>query len=268
VDGRAGRPFFAFLNYYDAHGPYLPPKSWDGHFGAPRSNDLSPIHRFMIHPGPKPRTLPAPVVQAERDQYDDAIGYLDAQLGQLFDSLQQRGMLDHTVVLLTADHGEEFGEHGVFDHGNSLYRPSVQVPLLVVYPPAVPAGRRVASPVTVRDVAATLSDLAGIAAPEAQGGLPGRSLARFWQSDSALGMQAVSPVLSEVSRGIRTAPWFPVSLGDMRSLVDSQYRYILGGDRTEQLFALGDVWETHSQVPDDSLLGAFRDRLQRMPWRH
>jgi hypothetical protein len=54
----------------------------------------------------------------------------------------------------------------------------------------------------------------------------------------------------------------------MRSLVDSQYRYILGGDRTEQLFALGDVWETHSQVPDDSLLGAFRDRLQRMPWRH
>ncbi|HSE66140.1 MAG TPA: sulfatase, partial [Gemmatimonadales bacterium] len=238
VAQRGDRPFFAFLNYYDAHGPYLPPAPWDRRYGSPRTDDRSTLHRFLGRPfGPLPQT----VVEREMEQYDGALAYLDNQIGQLIEELDRRHVLDHTIVLLTADHGEEFGEHGLFDHGNSLYRPSVQVPLLVVYRGTVPEGGRVEQPVTLRDVAATLADLAGLPS----GVVPGASLARFWRGSFPLEPRTQSPVISEVSKGIRTPPQYPVSRGDMRSLVEGGQRYILGGDGTEQIFDLGDDWEHH-----------------------
>ena len=69
-----------------------------------------------------------------RDGYDDCLAYLDAQIGLLFDELGRRGALDNTVVVITADHGEGFGEHGLSGHGVSLYRPELHVPLLVLSP--------------------------------------------------------------------------------------------------------------------------------------
>jgi len=260
VDKRGDRPFFAFLNYYDAHGPYLPPSPWDRRYGAPRPDNRSTLHRFLGRPfGP----LPQPVVDREMEQYDGALAYLDDQIGKLIDELDRRHLLDHTVVLLTADHGEEFGEHGLFDHGNSLYRPSVQVPLLVVYRGVAPQGRQVEQPVTLRDVAATLVDLAGLPA----GVVPGTSLARFWRESPSVEPRTQSPVISEVSKGIRTPPQFPVSRGDMRSLVEGGKRYILGGDGTEQLFDLTDDWERHELAVTDSVAMPFRTELTRWPWR-
>jgi len=191
------------------------------------------------------------------------LAYLDDQIGKLIDELDRRHLLDHTVVLLTADHGEEFGEHGLFDHGNSLYRPSVQVPLLVVYRGVAPQGRQVEQPVTLRDVAATLVDLAGLPA----GVVPGTSLARFWRESPSVEPRTQSPVISEVSKGIRTPPQFPVSRGDMRSLVEGGKRYILGGDGTEQLFDLTDDWERHELAVTDSVAMPFRTELTRWPWR-
>lgn len=262
LDGAGPRPFFAFLNFYDAHGPYLPPAPFDRRFGTPRANDLSPLHRFLNHPNQA--GLPADVVRAEMDQYDDALAYLDQELGRLFAELDRRGVLDHTIVLLTADHGEEFGEHGIFDHGNSLYAPSVRVPLLIVAPNRAPAARVVTAPVTLRDLAATLTDLAHLPPSD---GFPGRSLARFWLGNPPPVTDSVSPVLSEVSKGIRTPAWYPVSRGNMRSLADSQVRYILGGDGTEQLFSLGDVWESRPLADSVPVLAPFRETLRRLPWR-
>jgi len=189
-----------------------------------------------------------------------ALAYLDDQIGKLIEELDRRHLLDHTIVLLTADHGEEFGEHGMFDHGNSLYRPSVQVPLLVAYRGVVPQGGKVDQPVTLRDVAATLADLAGL-----PGGVPGSSLARFWLETDSVQPRTESPVISEVSKGIRTPPWYPVSKGDMRSLVQRGQRYILDGDGREELFGLSDDWERHPLPVTDSL-APFRTELSRWPW--
>ena len=137
------RPFFAFLNYFDAHSPYLPPEGAGFRFGVrPRTLDdylllielwitidkstLTPHYRDLIS-----------------DCYDSCLAYLDQRLGELFDNLQRRGVLDRTVVIVTADHGEELGEHRLFDHGESLYRPEIRVPLLFVLPSALrpPVGR-------------------------------------------------------------------------------------------------------------------------------
>jgi hypothetical protein len=72
VDKRGDRPFFAFLNFYDAHGPYLPPSPWDRRYGAPRPDNRSTLHRFLGRPfGP----LPQAVVDREMEQYDGALAY-------------------------------------------------------------------------------------------------------------------------------------------------------------------------------------------------
>ena len=185
-------------------------------------------------------------------QYDGALAYLDHELGDLFAELDRRGMLENTIVIVTADHGEEFGEHGVFDHGNSLYRPAVHVPLLIVAPGHAPSGASVGAAVTLRDVAHTLVELA---TPGASNPFPGMSLRRFW-TDS---LPVEDPILSEVSKGIRTAKWYPVTRGDMKSVVAESLRYIHDGDGQEELYGLfSDQWETHDLVQADSLTAAAR----------
>ena len=116
------------------------------------------------------------------DVYDDCIAYLDRRLGILLEELDRRGVLDDTLVIVTADHGEHLGDHLLFFHGCSLYRQLVQVPLVIVDPKGVPANRVVAEPVSLRDVPATVVDLLGLGrdAP-----FPGRSLARFWSARAA-----------------------------------------------------------------------------------
>jgi len=144
----AGRPFFAFLNYFDAHDPHRAPA------------DL--LARF------------AGTGTAE-DRYDAAIAYLDRELDRLFAELARRGVLDRTIVVVTSDHGEQFGEHGLRGHANSLYLPVLEVPLMLRYPARVPAGRRVTQAVSLRDLPATILDLAGAGGVAPL--LPGTSLA-------------------------------------------------------------------------------------------
>jgi arylsulfatase A-like enzyme len=245
LDRRGERPFFAMLNYYDAHGPYLPPAPYDTRYDARgRSHNTSPLHRFLARPSRTP--LAPAIVEREVAQYDGALTYLDHELGQLFAELDRKGLLRNTVVVITADHGEEFGEHGVFDHGNSLYRPSVHVPLVLVAPGHAPTGRSIELAVTLRDIAHTLVDLA---VPHAENPFPGQSLRRYW-TDSLPGEE---PVLSEVSQGIRTPKWYPVSQGDMKSVVAENLRYIKTGDQKEELYGLRtDPWEQHDLIRGDS----------------
>ncbi|MGH7541139.1 MAG: sulfatase family protein, partial [Gemmatimonadota bacterium] len=223
----ADHPYFAFLNYYDAHAPYMPPEPYRTAFasGEPRGG-VSPLHRWNANPFGTP---PGPEeIRAEREAYEATIAYVDAQIGRLVDELEARGRLDRTVLVVTSDHGEEFGEHGVYDHGNSLYLESLHVPLVIRYPARLPAGRRVAGPIPLRRLAATLADLAGFDAADR---LPGKSLASAWD-----GPPEAAPVLSEVSHAPGLPDWFPVSRGDMRSVIHGDWHYILRGDGVEELF--------------------------------
>ena len=132
------RPFFAFLNYMDAHAPYLLPPRVPYRLGSgPRTE----AHLWFLAEGwaqaDKLQISPAKRTLA-RDAYDNCLAYLDERLGAWFDDLQRRGVLDQTLVIVTADHGEGLGEHGLFDHGESLYRTEIGVPLLCVLPALSP----------------------------------------------------------------------------------------------------------------------------------
>ena len=93
-----------------------------------------------------------------RDCYHDCVAFLDEQLGRLLDELQGQGLLGNTDVIITSDHGEEFGEHAFFGHAHNTNLDAIGVPLVILSPRA-PAARVVPNPVSLRDLPATVVDL-------------------------------------------------------------------------------------------------------------
>ena len=228
LDGRdAARPFFVFLNYLDAHGPYQPPAPYDTLFSAPGSS----VYIENLREDTPAREWSPVARQAAVDKYDESIAYLDAQLGRLFLELQRRQLWDNTLVIVTSDHGEEFGEREVFYHGNSLYRASLEVPLLLRLPGRVPAGSEVGRAVSLRDLAATILDVSGA---RSSGRLPGKSLARFW--NERLDSTATDTLLMELSYSPRLPKGTPIARGPMKSILIEDMRLISNGDGREELY--------------------------------
>jgi arylsulfatase A-like enzyme len=236
------RPFFAFLNYFDAHYPYQLPPGRLHRFGVePTGNS----ERFLIEHWwdlDKKRLSPQRVVFAA-DSYDDCIADLDEQLGILVDELDRRGILARTWLIITSDHGESFGEHaGIFCHGTSLYDTELHVPLVVVPPNGRATKQVVEEPVSLRDLAATVVDLAEL---EAGAPFPGRSLRRFWKQTSPTGQvkpPVGSPALAEVvpNDTFKRDFWgVPEQFPPMGAVKDKDWSYIRQeGDVREELFRL------------------------------
>ncbi len=257
--GTGGRPFFAFLNYFDAHDPYRAPPPFDGRFTV---QDLPPAPLDSSVPG-----FSAGKIRRWLASYDGAIAHLDGELRRLFDRLEDRGVLDRTVVIIASDHGEQFGEKGLFFHGNSLYASLLHVPLVISFPPSVPAAYRVPDPVTLRDLPATILDLAGIRGSP----LPGRSLAAYWSPTLAASAPPgpfAGTVVAETSGRSQDEAWNPTSRGDMRSVISGDMHYILNGDGEEELYDIGrDEWELENLIAapgSEVVVYRLRTQLERM----
>ena len=153
------RPFFALLNYFDAHMPYVLPTGAEYRFGLKPRKPADFVFLGTYWELVDKLTL-RPVYRAlGYDSYDNCVAYLDERLGELIDELQRRGILDHTLLIVTSDHGEGFGEHNLFEHGESLYRQEIHVPLLIVTPMRSRQTGIVREPVSLRDLPATILDL-------------------------------------------------------------------------------------------------------------
>jgi arylsulfatase A-like enzyme len=260
------RPFFAFLNYNDAHSPYeVPDRSIPG-FGL---RPLSYVDRLTLKSWDTLDKSQVSIghVQMAADVYDDSIYYLDRRLGILLDELTRRGVLDDTLVIVAADHGEHLGDHLLFFHGCSLYRQVMAVPLVIASPDGVPAGRAIGAPVSLRDIPATVVDLLGLARGEP---FPGRSLTRFWSEKDPQRADFREPLLMETGKppGLTNQGREPAAKGPMKGLIAEGMHYIRGGDGLEELFLLDTDPEERSNVaaypfaPD--ILRQFRTRLSAM----
>jgi arylsulfatase A-like enzyme len=162
---RSDRPYFAFIHFYDVHGPY------DPHGGlGPAPTDGAPLKLPFYWPARDRQVTDVAWLEAA---YDKEVEHVDDAVAQIMQALGPS--LDHTVLILTADHGESFTEHGyLFDHGDNLYDPSLRVPLIVRFPGAVTPGLRVGCQVGGVDVVPTILDILHIDDEVAR---DGRSLA-------------------------------------------------------------------------------------------
>lgn len=223
------RPYFAFVNFMEAHTPYLPAPPFAQRFGWYESDAPDSVRRRVERAARRePEMQPPSVALHAKRAYEASIAELDAAVADMLEDLRSRGFLENTIVVVTADHGEEFGEHGIFGHGNSLYLPSIQVPLIMVFPKRIPTAARVTNAVSIRDIPATILDLAGLGNP-----LPGTSLRAYWETPGSV---QPHPALSELRYDPRLPSTSRASNGDLASAVDDSMQVIRNGDGTFEAF--------------------------------
>ncbi len=212
IDRDPQLPFFAFLNYFDVHGPY----------GAPRSY-------------PKPSwkgKVPA-------DQYDEGVKYLDDHIARLMLDLELRGLAKNTLVAITSDHGESLGQHSQPDHGRALYWELVRVPLLIWFPGHVPAGRRLTRPVSNAAIPATIMGLLGLSQRSM---FPGPELSVLWKTSPGEAnwpdsLSELAQIESGSKQDKTASQLVPTAMtGPMKSLVTSRWHLILHKKLGDQLY--------------------------------
>jgi arylsulfatase A-like enzyme len=175
---RKDRPFFMFVNYLEVHLTYNPPIHYRKKF-LPDSDvvekmkkvSIRTLYRILLEQGLGGFHLSPEEIRVLEKLYDAEITYLDSRIGELMHYLRSCGILDTTFLILTSDHGENIGEHGLIDHQLNLYDPLLRIPLIMRYPPLVQGGLRVGSLVQSVDVFSTLLEVGG-----ASGRNPGYSV--------------------------------------------------------------------------------------------
>jgi arylsulfatase A-like enzyme len=249
-DSDPSRPFFAFINYFDAHDPYISPNEYASRLG------YTSYREFFEKIDNKRYEDPVILKELLRG-YEAAIAYIDDSIGSLYDQLVQTGWMENTILIITSDHGEQFGEHGRAYHGNSLYMDLIWVPLMIIAP-GVGKGIRIDQPVSLRDLSATVLALAGVDKPAA---FPGQPV------DLDGSMPSENPIFSEHILG-QHAVIHPMKPGWQRSLVVGDYHYIHNPDDTEELYYLRDdpeELENLASRPDEkSRLVEIRRKLDEL----
>ena len=209
---RGHGPFFLYVHATDPHWPYLPAARYARPFRPAEMTDAQ--ERQLVdasrayffgneHHGERPTSMPPGRVAVLRDLYDGDVRAADEAFGRFLDDLAELGLFEHTAVVLTGDHGEEFLDHDGLGHGQTLHDEVLHVPLLLKLPGGVRGGTRIARTVQHVDIAPTALHLAGVAPPP---GLEGQSLLL---PSGAAGDEVLSHLdnLGIVLDGITTAHW-------------------------------------------------------------
>ncbi|MEN8184065.1 MAG: sulfatase-like hydrolase/transferase [Myxococcota bacterium] len=267
------RPAFVFLNFIEAHFPYhqLPQEHLfrftDRPYGELREISMDLLGAQFGGAGRRVEEVEEPT----RAMYDGGVVYSDELLSRIVGALRTRGTLDDTVLVVLADHGEVLGERaGFFGHGPSLYQESIGVPLLIRYPPRVPAGVRVSEPVSTLGVFATILELAELSSP------PTLQVGSLIPLLSGGGSEAAGPILSELhdatemSGGVRDRP-DPQMLGERRyrMLREGSLKLVETSKGEALLYDLeADPGETRDLAPErPEVLAQMRARMAEVQAR-
>lgn len=159
------KPFFLWLHLFDPHTPHTPPSPYALGFRPAELAGLSPVRTWTPFRQPEVRGFNDPVLGGHRDLYDGEVAYLDHQIGRLVDFLESRDLLENTVVVVVADHGENLGEHGIRYRHVGLFDTTTHVPLMIRWPGPQREGRRIEGLVQNIDLFPTLLSVAGLKPP-------------------------------------------------------------------------------------------------------
>jgi arylsulfatase A-like enzyme len=247
-------PLFLFVNFFDPHAPYAPPGSL--HAGAAPPDGRTLVKPFIQHlesgaPARPVVELSAPgrkILDAMLAGYDAEIAYMDLHFGRVLDALEERGRKN--LIVVTADHGESFGEHYLLSHGAHIYEDNVRVPLIVRTPDGTGAGTRVATPVQNHRAFATALGAAGLEVP------------------TELGVEPLSgaprPIVTEVLRSENNIRLFgPFFDRDLWAIRDQADKLITSSRGEAALYDLavdpGELHDRSSEAPER--LAVLRETL-------
>jgi len=196
---RQQAPAFAYVHFFSPHHAYEPPPPFDRTFVR---TPLDPPVAMYPEKSWVFFERGAPLAEDRREdmigRYDGEILWVDTVVGKLLDSLRSAGLLDRMVVVITADHGEEFYDHENWGHGHSLYNELLHVPLIVRYPAVLPMGKRIDEVVRSVDVMPTILELGDVPAPA---GLVGRSLVPLMQGEPWTPLPAYAELINRFGEG-------------------------------------------------------------------
>jgi arylsulfatase A-like enzyme len=211
LEAQDGRPWFLWVHYWDPHYNYEPPEPEASRY--PSSFRPPPGTHYNVA---EIKRQPAPLTEEEVEflvsQYDGEIRYNDRFLGELLDLLEERGETERTLVVLLADHGEAFQEHGWLGHTNRVDETLIHVPLAFRWPGVVRPGAVVKEQVGLVDLLPTVLDL--LALPYVEESLMGRSLA------ATLREGAPPPESSLASMTVRRGAWYALRRPPLKYVLD------------------------------------------------
>jgi arylsulfatase A-like enzyme len=233
-------PFFVFINYMEAHARYHPPESYAMPY---LPEDVNMAEAMSVGKGLLPYITGRVEYDAEdfeilRALYDGEISYLDFKMGQLFDYMEELKILDNTILIIAADHGENFGEHHLVQHAFCVYDTLLHVPLIIRYPASFEAGIRVDEQVQLTDIFPTLLDITGIDWNE-KGLLQGRSLVKGGQeSESAFAIAEYAIWIQEIKKLAEDYRKFDISkyARRLKTVRTEEFKYIWASDGRDELY--------------------------------
>ncbi len=255
--GKPGAPLFVFLNYMDAHFPYVPPAPYNASFPGKRArftqDDLEAEQTLISKDqgeaaGYRPHCV---------SQYDGGIAYIDAQIGKVVDWLKREKAYDNTMIVVTSDHGESFGERHRVGHANSPYQNLLHVPLLIKYPRSAHPGVE-SRPASLIDVAPTI--LSAVQAP-LPAALQGRGLDPGGEARTIYGETFPCPVMQppECPNGCTAKAIFEWPMKFIASSNGKRELFDLSADPDEQRNLFIQQQERATRM--DAALGAWRKVL-------
>jgi arylsulfatase A-like enzyme len=241
------KPFVLFVHYFDPHAEYAPPQPWRARFAAPEDQQSTAFefgrrdqvvgHRAGV------QRLPEAAIRRAEQLYDGEVAYTDSEIGRLLEALDASGRAETTLVLVTADHGEEFFDHGDYEHGHTLYDELLHVPWILRQKGRL-GPRTITAPVGLVDLGPTVCGLLGIA--------PRARLAGHDRSAAVLGTREASAAPLLAYGSFWGAP--------LESLRDAEYKLIKrpepGGKERLELYH----WSVDPREQDDL---AARDATRR-----
>lgn len=235
---RAGDdPFFIFVNYLEPHAPYRPPRNFVRYlpegvsFQQTRSVNQDPW-RYLIYPD----SMRAGDFDILLALHDSAITYLDTRIGEVVSWLSEANLLDRTMIVVTADHGENVGDHELMGHGYCLYDTLVHIPLVIHYPTGVTTPGRVDHQVQVLDLLPTMLSMLGDTASETYRSLQGLDLLSSARHPFTIAEQA-NPDMKPFRKRFTNvdASKFDRALEMLRT---DRYKYIWSSDNRHELYDL------------------------------
>lgn len=261
------RPFFMFLHYDEPHAPYLPPRKYNRYLpGDVSSREAGQVNqdrwKYFIDP----------TLMDEQDfeilvaLYDAEITYLDSRIAEVLGWLEESDILDHTMVIITADHGENVGDHQMMGHAYCLYDTLLHVPLIIRYPGRIATPGRIEHQVQTLDLLPTILAMLGDASSDMYRSLQGYDLLSSTRHDYTIAEQA-NPDLNTFHTRF---PGADVSRYDraLKMIRTDRYKYIWASDGNHELYDLQTDPDEQRNIVNElpMVAGDLDHRL--MEWRN